>query len=1381
MRHTSLLVYLVALMLLVPKPVMAEEDNANVKWWWAKYQTVGHHDPKWDAFVLEGMRGWQGENKDLAASVVSLKKALNLGCECPIVKFIYGRNCSVLDYDTNIVRKALTESLTAAGNKPELEFIRALDLNILGFQYLRTHEFEKAVESFSGAVAIKNKDVDPEVTREAARKLRQATSMARNTVKVRTILLPPHATKEQVKEYAVRILKAGGAMKIGDTQSSDDPQVQKLIEMGPENLDVLIEAMREVPDSQFYVKAAIRRLVRPEHKGLVLASLAEEPELIGIVLDQGWLPDAKPVLLEELAAHPSFLPPDWIKAVALLQDAETYDYLRWYLGNGPNASSTYNAIRDLPGLDLRPALLAAWRNKPNDNYDSPPLAAHGVEAGLIECLDYVFAVLKNGMNGWWSGKPPRELILQFTEARGDDAQLIAWYEANRAALVFDVETRRFRAEPALVAKAEADRQALDKAVAALTEQAPPTPRHRPLPAVSLELPGGQAQDGFNLNKRQNTDEALPASGAAPIAAAENDGGASGELTRAEALLARDMPLDALQHTSKALAAAPEDPDVILVHLNVLHRLKNFRAVEQHGPIGIASAMKLNKEALAVSLLEVYAQSFKDAMQADRGATLSDERSFVQTARTVAETYPTSVRATAAYVRILRGCRGKLAPGYAEVRRVAPRAIRSAYERGLWQMTCDLAEAYDWSLEPWKWRERTGPSEEEKTATRAEEPAKLFDMAAAAARKLAEADGGVGYEGGSRYLELAVEAKIKFQAQAIGGADYAGALKTFQEYEAAYLKETSERAGTRALAEEWAKTSSVASIAGTLISALLDTEYRQTALELSNRYDMRKKSELRHADELYATGTEYNKERALRIYEQWGEEPRIADAKEIRLARARSDINLHRELLAHDEKAVRAALTDRAKLALLTENMREHADRYITAALMLERFEEAFNTAERMQARALRDLVGAMPSERAGRTNAGVEKPVGTVASIGTAGDRSAAPEAGQRDIVVQGNLGAGLQAPLPVDEREVASARETAPLGVDQIQRALDDDTTLVFVYASSIYGVPETWGFLATVSKKEFFVVPAKGLLSQNYVLQAKCGEFRGLLESAARKPWTEAQREQFRKVSHLLYHEIIAPLQGHLATRRLVIVPTRDLYQIPFGLLLDNADRYLAEGFIISYAPSATVLDSCLKRHRELGNRVSVIANPALSEAGAALKFAEKEADAIVALWPDAKRWVGADATEKSLREALSFSDIIHLACHTVSDPKDPLAFALALAPDAEHDGRVTTSELLTMQTQAQLVTLSACSTGRGLISMGGQEVIGMLRAWMFAGVPSVVASLWQVDDRATSELMGEFYKNLKTMSRAEALQKAQMAMMKKYDNPYYWGAFVLYGDYR
>ena len=93
---------------------------------------------------------------------------------------------------------------------------------------------------------------------------------------------------------------------------------------------------------------------------------------------------------------------------------------------------------------------------------------------------------------------------------------------------------------------------------------------------------------------------------------------------------------------------------------------------------------------------------------------------------------------------------------------------------------------------------------------------------------------------------------------------------------------------------------------------------------------------------------------------------------------------------------------------------------------------------------------------------------------------------------------------------------------------------------------------------------------------------------------------------------------------------------------------------------------------------------------------------------------------------------------------------------------------------------VTLSACDTGRGRILLGG-EVLGLTRAWMYAGAPSVLASLWKVDDRATSRLMTTFYENLKTHDKAKALQLAQIDMIQEGLSPYYWAAFCLYGDYQ
>jgi CHAT domain-containing protein len=142
---------------------------------------------------------------------------------------------------------------------------------------------------------------------------------------------------------------------------------------------------------------------------------------------------------------------------------------------------------------------------------------------------------------------------------------------------------------------------------------------------------------------------------------------------------------------------------------------------------------------------------------------------------------------------------------------------------------------------------------------------------------------------------------------------------------------------------------------------------------------------------------------------------------------------------------------------------------------------------------------------------------------------------------------------------------------------------------------------------------------------------------------------------------------------------------------------------------------------------------------------------------------------------------------------------------------DGRLETKEIFGMDLKAGLVVLSGCETGLGTLS-GGDELIGLTRAFIYAGTPSVVASLWKVDDASTSRLMGNFYRNLKTLSKTEALRLAQLAMIRgvvsgdslakrgvggiaklghaplaasQSDNaistshPYFWAPFILVGD--
>ena len=143
------------------------------------------------------------------------------------------------------------------------------------------------------------------------------------------------------------------------------------------------------------------------------------------------------------------------------------------------------------------------------------------------------------------------------------------------------------------------------------------------------------------------------------------------------------------------------------------------------------------------------------------------------------------------------------------------------------------------------------------------------------------------------------------------------------------------------------------------------------------------------------------------------------------------------------------------------------------------------------------------------------------------------------------------------------------------------------------------------------------------------------------------------------------------------------------------------------------------------------------------------------------------------------------VHLACHGLVDPERPMRSALALAPDAEHDGMLTYSEVFRLSVPADLAVLSACETGKGKI-VKGEGIVGLTRAFMYAGAPRVLCSLWKVDDEATQALMIRFYElwnpkeGKKGLGAAAALRQAQ-AFIKGHDkwkHPYYWAAWQLWG---
>jgi CHAT domain-containing protein len=223
------------------------------------------------------------------------------------------------------------------------------------------------------------------------------------------------------------------------------------------------------------------------------------------------------------------------------------------------------------------------------------------------------------------------------------------------------------------------------------------------------------------------------------------------------------------------------------------------------------------------------------------------------------------------------------------------------------------------------------------------------------------------------------------------------------------------------------------------------------------------------------------------------------------------------------------------------------------------------------------------------------------------------------------------------------------------------------------------------------------------------------------------------------------------------------------------------------VSFVPSATVLGYCMEKGTKTGRlneerSVLALSNPDLGSPLYDLPFAEKEVRSLQRTFSHVSSYYGNQVTEKVVREKSGSCGIIHFACHGSYEPSAPLFSALLLTPEGEDDGRLEAHEIFGLKLNCDLVTLSACETGLGQITRG-DEIIGLARSFIFAGAPSVVTSLWKVDDLATAVMVKRFYRYLKDgRSKAEALRMAQLFVKEEVNShPAAWAAFGLTGDFR
>jgi len=332
---------------------------------------------------------------------------------------------------------------------------------------------------------------------------------------------------------------------------------------------------------------------------------------------------------------------------------------------------------------------------------------------------------------------------------------------------------------------------------------------------------------------------------------------------------------------------------------------------------------------------------------------------------------------------------------------------------------------------------------------------------------------------------------------------------------------------------------------------------------------------------------------------------------------------------------------------------------------------------------------------------------------------------------------------------------------------------------------------YFTTEDQISAFVVTREGIqvvraLASKREVEATLAALRFQIEKFNYGPgYTDDYFEQLNQATNqylgVLARNLMSGLEPLVKHQRLIVIPHGVLHYVPFHALL-NRRGYIIDQFEISYSPSATVLKLC----REMA-RQSKTSNPrkknsarggmrlvALGLGGDDTPAVAGEIKALASLFPDSVKLTGDQATRDNLIRAAPSANFLHLASHGYFRRDNPMFSFLKLA-----DSNLNFYSLLDLKLNAEMVTLSACHTGVNKV-FPGDELHGLMRGFLHAGAPSLVASLWATSDRSTAELMKEMYTRISAgASKRSALRSAQLAVKEEYGHPYYWAPFILMGN--
>ena len=572
--------------------------------------------------------------------------------------------------------------------------------------------------------------------------------------------------------------------------------------------------------------------------------------------------------------------------------------------------------------------------------------------------------------------------------------------------------------------------------------------------------------------------------------------------------------------------------------------------------------------------------------------------------------------------------------------------------------------------------------------------------------------------------------------------------------------------------------------------------------------------------------------ALTLIHESGGDPDTEWQVESRTGHIERALGNNDQAMEHYQRAINgieslrsvALNTEEGRAGVLGKSRAVYAE---AADLMYETHHEgeALELAERGRARAFLDMlaesrVGVLEEATAeqGNKEAAI---LGRISGIQKQLWKEQSPEAVKKHeaelAAAESDLEAFHVAVRQSDPR-YASVHYPEPVRVSEMQSELLDEHTALVEY---LLGEKRSLVWVVTKSGIVTVSLPARKQIEE------QANIYRQALTQRVSALTVKESLGEIRRSGARLYRLLLAPVEAAVACcQTLIIVPDGALDYLPFEALVTGSG-YLAEKHAVVYGPSGSALMTVRALNRlvvEPPKMLVAFADPATSyglrrdsgtqtvkpkaavergtegsskedytERGFSLlplPYSREEVLSISRLFPSAesKIYLGAEAREETVKsEKLADYRYVHFASHGFLDETRPGRSGILLShdPQSSEDGVLQMDEIMRLKMNADLVTLSACSTGLGKF-VNGEGVLGLTRAFFYAGARNVAVSLWNVNDSATATLMENFYRNLnRGLPKSEAMRRAKLAMLRgsqaSWRHPYFWAAFVVEGEGR